>query len=166
MLRIRDVYPGSRISNPGSKNSNKSEGWKKFSRNIFFSSHKKISQNWKLFYFCNAKEKKNRASFQRIIELLTKKFVSNLSIIWIWDPDPIREQGSKIPDPGPGVKKGTGSRIRIRSTVCDWSIFSSADLSLAAGKCGRMNLSQATSGIILQNQRRFLVCILISKSPL
>jgi hypothetical protein len=29
VLRIRDVYPGSRISDPGSKNSNKREEWKK-----------------------------------------------------------------------------------------------------------------------------------------
>jgi hypothetical protein len=35
-LRIRDVYPGSRISDPGSKNSNKREGGKKLVVKPFF----------------------------------------------------------------------------------------------------------------------------------
>ncbi len=49
-LRIRDVYPEyrilifthfeSQISDPGSKNSNKREGWKKISCQTFFSRHK------------------------------------------------------------------------------------------------------------------------------
>jgi hypothetical protein len=34
------------------------------------------------------------------------------------------------------------------SLRCDWSMFSSADLSLAAGKCVRINLSQAAFSII------------------
>jgi hypothetical protein len=42
------------------------------------------------------------ASFQRILEHFTQKFVTKLSKIWVWDP------GSEkslfwIPDPGPGV---------------------------------------------------------------
>ncbi len=50
VLRIRDVYPGSRIlifthpgsriSDPGSKNSNKREMWKKISCHTFLCSHK------------------------------------------------------------------------------------------------------------------------------
>ncbi len=49
VLRIRDVYPGSRIlvfnqpgsriSDPGSKNRNKREGWKKIRCHTFFCSH-------------------------------------------------------------------------------------------------------------------------------
>jgi hypothetical protein len=70
------------------------------------------SQNCKLFYFSNA-ENKIWASFQRIIDLITQKFVTKLLKIWGWDPrsgirkkiysgSRIRE-GSKrhrIPDPG------------------------------------------------------------------
>jgi hypothetical protein len=36
-------------------------------------------------------------------------------------------------------------------------MFSSADLSLAAGKCAKIYLSQAASGLILQNYRRLPV---------
>jgi hypothetical protein len=54
-------------------------------------------------------KKKIWASFQRIIELFTQKFVTKLLKIWGWDPG----FGKKpTPDPGQG-KKGTGSRIRI-----------------------------------------------------
>jgi hypothetical protein len=58
------------------------------------------------------------ASFQRILELFTQKFVTKLSKIWVWDPGSgiwfqektysgswIQVQGSKrhqIQDPGPG----------------------------------------------------------------
>jgi hypothetical protein len=50
----------------------------------------------------------------------TQKIVNKLSKIWIWDSgSEIRDPGSgknlfRIPDPG--VKKGTGSRIRLRNT--------------------------------------------------
>jgi hypothetical protein len=64
-------------------------------------------------------KKKIWASFQRIIELFTQKFVTKLSKIWVWVPgsenrDPEKTySGSRIPDPGPGVKKapdpGSGS---------------------------------------------------------
>jgi hypothetical protein len=43
------------------------------------------------------------------------------------------------------------------SLLCDWSMFSSTDLSLAEVKCARNNLSQAASGMILQNHRRLPV---------
>ncbi len=56
------IHSGSRILDPGSKNSNKSEGWKKICCQTFFCSHKK--KIW--------------ASFQRIIELYTQKFVTKL----------------------------------------------------------------------------------------
>jgi hypothetical protein len=38
-------------------------------------------------------------------------------------------------------------------------MFSNADLSLAAGKMARINMSQAASGMILQNHRRLPVRI-------
>jgi hypothetical protein len=58
------------------------------------------------------------ASFQRIIEHFTPKFVSKLSKskVWVWDPRSgiwKKHTVFRIPDPGPGVKKapdpGSGS---------------------------------------------------------
>ncbi len=128
--RIRDVYPGSRISripdpdfypsripdpgsrisDPGSKNSNKRERWKKISSHTFLCSHKfhKIV-NYLSF---EVLKKKILANFLRIIELFTKKTVKKLLKIWSWDP------GSEIRDPekiysGSRIQgsKSTGSRI-------------------------------------------------------
>ncbi len=39
------------------------------------------------------------------------------------------------------------------SLLCDWSMFSSVDPTLAAGKMCENNLSQAASGMILRNHR-------------
>jgi hypothetical protein len=56
-------------------------------------------------------KKKILASFQRIIELFTQKFVTKLSKVWVLDPGSetgIRVQGSKrhrILDPGSGSAK-------------------------------------------------------------
>ncbi len=126
VLRIRDVYPGSRIvifthpdpgshiSDPGSRiqiQQQKREGWKKICCHTFFCSHKfHIIENYFIFEMLN---KKIWANFQRIIELLTQKIVTKLSKIWVWDPGS-RIQGSKkdrIQDPDPGWKK-FGSGIR------------------------------------------------------
>ncbi len=108
-----DFYP-SRISDPGSKNSNKREGWKKIWCHTFLFSHKfhKI-----VHYFCfEVLKKKIRANFQRIIELFAQKIVTKLSKVWIWDPGSgIRKK--PIPDPGSRGQNGTGSRIRIRNTA-------------------------------------------------
>ena len=51
------------------------------------------------------------ANFQRIIELFTQKIVTKLSKIWVWDSG----SGKKTYSGSQG-QKGTGSRIRIRST--------------------------------------------------
>ncbi len=122
VLWIRDVYPGfriliftqpgSRISDPGSKNSNKREGWKKICCHTFFCSHEihKI-ENYLIF---EMPKKKILASFLRIIEPLTQNFVTNLSKIWVWDPGfGIRDLGSEIRDP---VKTYSGSRIRVQGS--------------------------------------------------
>jgi hypothetical protein len=65
-------------------------------------------------------KKKIWASFQRIIEFFTQKFVTKLSKIWGWDPGsgkkPITDPESRIRVQG---KKGTVSRIRIRNTASD-----------------------------------------------
>ncbi len=47
------------------------------------------------------------ASFQKILELFTQKFVTKLSKIWVWDP------GSEILDP---EKTYSGSRIRVQGS--------------------------------------------------
>ncbi len=113
-LHIPD--PGSRISDPGSKNSNKRERWKKISCHTFLCSpkfHKIVN-----YFSFEVLKNKIWANFQRIIELFTKKIVKKLLKIWSWDPgseirDPEKtysgSRGQKAPNPG--------SRIRIRNTA-------------------------------------------------
>ncbi len=113
MWRIRDIYPGSlilifthpvsRISDPGSKNSNKRTGWKKISCHTIFCSHKfhKI-ENY--FVFEMLKKIIWATNFQRIIELFTQKIVNKLSKIWVNDP------GSKIRDPEKTLFRIPGSK--------------------------------------------------------
>ncbi len=142
MLRIRDVYPGSwflPIPDPGSKNSNKREGWKKICFN-FLCSHKFL----KIANYAEMLQKKIWANFQRIIELFTQKFVTKLSKIWIWDPGSgknlfriQRPKRHRNPDPDPHhwfqinpravVFRIWGSqfpvlRIRIRDPVPFWPL--------------------------------------------
>ncbi len=109
--------PGSRISDPGSKNSNKRERWKKLDVKPFYVATK---FNNIVNYFCfEVLNKKIWANFQRIIELFTQKIVKKLFKIWSWDPgSEIRDPGSRIrkkpiPDPGSRGQKSTdpGSRI-------------------------------------------------------
>jgi hypothetical protein len=89
VLRIRDVYPrsrilifvrpGSRISDLGSKNSNERKGGK----NLFvlhFCSYK-FSQKFKIILFLNWRRKKMWANLQRIVELFTPTIVIKLSKI-------------------------------------------------------------------------------------
>ncbi len=119
VLRIRDVYTGSRIlifTHPRSripdlgsriqKQQQKREV-KKISCHTFLCSHKfhKIVNHFSF----EVLKKKIWANFQRILELFTKKIVKKLLKIWSWDPgSEIRDPGSRknlfrIPDPG--VKK-------------------------------------------------------------
>jgi hypothetical protein len=60
-------------------------------------------------------KKKILANFQRIIELFTQKIVTKLSKYGFGIRDP---EKNLFPDPGSRGQKGTGSRIRIRNTVC------------------------------------------------
>jgi hypothetical protein len=130
VLRIRDVYPGSRIlifTHPGSriqKTLTKERGEKNL-LSYFFCSHKfhKI-ENYVIFEML---KKKIWANFQIIVEVFTQKIFNMLSNIWVWDPgseirDPektysgSRIQGSKrhrIPDPDP-QHCHSGMRIRIQ----------------------------------------------------
>ncbi len=117
--RIRGVNPGSwflPIPDPGSKNSNKIEGWKNIWCHTFLCGHK----FHKIVHYFRFEVPKNKmwANFQRIIELFTQKIVTKLSKAWVWD------LGSgktlfRIPDHGFRGQKGTGSRIRIRNTDRD-----------------------------------------------
>jgi len=68
--------PGSRIPDPGSKNINKRERWKKISCHTFLCSHKfhKIVN----YFSFEVLKKKIWANIQRIIELFTKKFVKKV----------------------------------------------------------------------------------------
>jgi hypothetical protein len=108
VLRIRDVYPGSRIlifTHPGSripdpKTAIKEGGEKKLVVISFFCSHKfyKIEN----YFIFGMLKKKIWANFQRIIELFPQIIVTKLSKIWVWHP------GSEIRDP---EKTYSGSRI-------------------------------------------------------
>ncbi len=111
VLRIRDVYPGSRIlifTHPGSRiqKQQQKRGVKKICCHNFLCSHKfhKIAN----YFSFEVLKKKIWANFQRIIELFTQKIVNLGSGIRTQKP---------IPDPGSRGQKGTGSRIRIRNTV-------------------------------------------------
>ncbi len=92
VLRIRDVYPGSRIlilTNPGSRiqKQQQKRGLKKnlLSYRTFFCSHKshKIENN----FIFEMLKKKFWANFQRIIEFFILKIVTKLLKIWVWDPE-------------------------------------------------------------------------------
>ncbi len=101
--------PGYRIPDPGSKNSNKRERWKKISCHTFLCSHKfhKIIN----YFSLKVLKKKIWANFQRIIELFTKIFFKKLLKIWSWDPrSGIRKK--PIPDPG--------SRIQGSKSTQSW----------------------------------------------
>ncbi len=122
LSRIPDVYPGSRmfipdpgswflpipdprsrISDPGSKNSNKRQGWKNFFCQTIFCSHKFHKTHY--YFIFDMLKKKIWPNFPRIIKVFTQKIVTKPSIIWVWDPGS-RIQGSKrhrsrIPDLDP-----------------------------------------------------------------
>jgi hypothetical protein len=123
VLRIRDVYSGSRILDLGSRIPDPKTAAKERGEQIcchtFFCSHKfhKIEN-----YFIFEMLKKNfLASFQRIFNFLPQNLLlsSQKYRVGIRDMDPrsgIRKK--PIPDSGSGSsgQKGTGSRIRIRNT--------------------------------------------------
>ncbi len=114
VLRIRDVYPGSRILifvHPGSgpKIRNKREGWKKFVVLPFF-----VATNitkLKIILFLGRWRKNWGSIYKELLNFLlfTEKNVIKLSKIWVWDPgsgkNPIPDPGSrgqKAPYPGSG----------------------------------------------------------------
>ncbi len=101
MLRIRDVYPGSRILifvHPGSRSPDPKTATKERSEknllSYLFCSHK----NHKIENYINFElvKKKIWANLQRFIELSTQKIVIKLSKYGF----SIRDPGKPIPDPG------------------------------------------------------------------
>jgi hypothetical protein len=130
VLRIRDVYPGSRflaIPNLGSKNGNKRKGWKKICCHNFLCSHKfhKIDN----YFSFEMLKKQIWANFQRItgIGLFLPKKLSLSSQKYgfeIRDPEkPIRipDPGvKKAPDPGSGSATLLVSRLPVTQGV-SWS---------------------------------------------
>ncbi len=108
VLRIRDVYPGSRISDPGSKTSNKREGWKKIIVLPFFVATNIIKLKTTLFL------KWWRKNFGPIYKELYNflSFSSQIYRFRIQDLESGKTYfGSRIRG-----QKGTRSRIRIRKT--------------------------------------------------
>jgi hypothetical protein len=106
--------PGSRISDPGSKNSNKREREKKFVVIPFFCSHKiHKTENYFVFELLKKKSGPMMNFLCKILSLSSQKYSFGIQ-------DPRSGiQKKPIPDPGSGSrgKKCTGSWIRIRNTV-------------------------------------------------
>ncbi len=105
------------IADPGSKNSNKREGWKKICCHTLL--YPQISQNLKLSYFWNAEEKNLGQFWKNYRIFLTKKLSLSSQKYGFGIRDPEKSySGSWIPDPG--VKKspdpGSGSAT-LRCTL-------------------------------------------------
>ncbi len=105
VLRIRDVYPGSRQQKIEVK---------KISCHTFLCSHKfhKIVN----YFSFEVLKKEIWANFQTIIELFIKKIVKKLLKIWSWDPGSGKNL-FRIPDPGVKKAPDPGSatlQLRIR----------------------------------------------------
>ncbi len=129
VLRIRDVYPGSwflPIPDPGSKNSNKRQGWKFFFVKPFFVVTNFTKLNIILFLIWR---KKFGPIFQELLKFLPKKLSPSPPKYGIGIRDPgseIREpettySGSRIPDPG--VKKAPDPRSGSATLVEAWIFY-------------------------------------------
>jgi hypothetical protein len=122
VLRIRDVYPGSRIlifTHPGSRipdlgsriqKQQQKRGEKKICCHTFFCSLK--FQKIEYYFMFDMLKKKIWPNFPRIIEVFTQKLSLSSQKYGFGIRDPrsgIRKK--PIPDPGSRGQKGTGSRI-------------------------------------------------------
>jgi hypothetical protein len=99
------------IPDPGSKNNNKSERWKKIWCHTFLCSHKfhKIVH----YFSFEMLKKKNLGQFSKNYRTFyPKNCHQTLKSMYLGSG--IRKK--PIPDPGSRGQKGTGSRIRIRNT--------------------------------------------------
>ncbi len=104
--------PGSRISDPRSKNSDKRE------RCVPYCSHKfpKI-ENYSILKML---KKKIKVNFQRSIVLFNQKLSLSSKKYGFGILDPRSGKNLFRIDPGSRGQKGTGSRIRIRNTGIRW----------------------------------------------
>ena len=122
MWRIRDVYPGSRISDPVSRipdlgsriqKQQQKRGVKKNFCHTFY-----VATNftkWKIIFVLKCWRKKFGPIFK--VELFTQKIVTKLSKIRVWDPrSGTGKNLFRIPDPGVKKAPDPGARIRIRNT--------------------------------------------------
>jgi hypothetical protein len=120
VLRIRDVYPGSRIlflpipdlgsRIPDPKTATKDRGEKIFFVKPFF-----VAKNFtKLNFIFDVLKKKIWPNFSRIIEVFTQKIVTKPSKIWVWDPGSGKNL-FRIPDPGviKAPDPGSGSETLV-----------------------------------------------------
>ncbi len=107
MLRIRDVYPGSRIPDLGSKNSNKREGWKKNCCHTLFCSHK--FHKPEKFLCLNYWRKQFGPIFKELKNLLCKKLSLSSQKYGFGIPDP---GVKKAPDPGSATQVTTAMKSR------------------------------------------------------
>ncbi len=124
------THLGSRISDSGSQNSNKREGWKNFFVIPFYLATNFTKLN--IILVLKSWRKKIGAIFKELYNFLPKKLSPSSQTygFGIRDPgsgirDPrsgIRKNIFRIPDPG--GQKGTGSRIQIRNTVSAAGDFS------------------------------------------
>jgi hypothetical protein len=154
VLRIRDVYPGSwflPIPDPGSKNSNERQGWKKiFIKPFFFGAINFTNLN---YFIVEMLKKKILANFQRIVEIFTQKLSLSSQKYGFGIQDPGSGKNLfRIPDPG--VKKapdpGSGSATLFRSSrnSCSLEMFrSSIDM-------GRRDTFRSSIGACRQGMSR------------
>jgi hypothetical protein len=130
VLRIRDVYPGSRIlilpipdpgsriPDPGSRIQKQLQ--KRGVKKNFFIKHFFVATNFtkcKIILFLNCSRKKFGPNFKELRNFLPKKLSQSFQKYEFGIRDPRSGIRNKpIPDPGSRGQKGTGSRIRIRNT--------------------------------------------------
>ncbi len=100
-------------------------------------------------------KKKISSNFQKIIEFLTRKTVTKLSKIWVWDP------GSQIPDPG--VKKAPDSRSPPDPQHCPVLVLSSRT---ATARFCQLFLSEEIRYSAMSTVSRFKFSSLLGKTSL
>ncbi len=137
MLRIRDVYPGSRISDPGARNSKERQGWKKIFCHTFFG----VINFTKFIYFISEMLKKKILAFSKNYRTYRTFYPENchkaLKNMGLGSGIRVPRSGknlSQIPDPGVKKAPDPGSRIPDPGSG---SATLSASLCSQAGRCSR-----------------------------
>ena len=151
--------PGSRTSDPGSKNSNKRQRWKKFFVKPFFVATNFTKLNIIIFLICW--RKKFGPIFQELLKFLPKKLSPSHQKYGFGIRDPEKTySGSRNPDPG--VKKAPDPRSRIRICNTDYQTnlasWSSSQLDMEGRKWSSISIfsSSVSSFISLFTSFRML----------